>query len=203
MTDKEIYVINRALDGKDIYMMPPLQKLGLSEVLIQGVKEQLIINGILVNFNEFTTNGVLITKKLKAYKDAYKYVTINNITIGIGQDKQNVMLMYNPLYEDYKIEYVNIDNMIDDLISTYKFLEECIGEYEEAEKEISLKELENEFDLGRSLYFKTKDDRNQKSIEYKVFSHNNCIYVYDYKSNTLKKRMSKNVIKMIREEIYL
>ena len=65
MTDKEIYVINRALDGKDIYMLPSLQELRLSELLIEGVKERLIIKGILTNFDELTIQGVSKIKMLK------------------------------------------------------------------------------------------------------------------------------------------
>ncbi len=186
MTDKEIYVINRALDGKDIYMLPSLQELRLSELLIEGVKERLIIKGILTNFDELTIQGVSKIKMLKTYKEAEKYVTINNITIGLAQNKQGVMLMYNPLYKKYKLEYVNIDNIVDDIVDTYKFFLEGASEYEEAEKEISSIEMEKEFDLGNSLYLKIEDNKGQKTIECKLFCHNNCIYVYDYTTNVLK-----------------
>ncbi len=201
MTDKEIYAINRALDGKDIYMMPSMQELGLSEVLIQGIKEKLIIKGILANFCEFTAKGITKTKILKVYKEAERYVTINNITIGITANKQNVILMHNPLNEDYKMEYINLDNMLENLTEAYGFLMECNNDYEETESEMSILTLEKDFDLERSLYIKIKDNISQNTIELRFFNNDSIIYIYDYSTNILKKIKNDTMINILKEEV--
>lgn len=203
MTDKEIYVINRALDGKDIYMLPSQQELGLSEVLIQGIKEKLIIKGILASFCKFTDKGIVKTKILKAYKEAERYVTINHITIGMSKNKQSVMLMYNALNEDYKMCYINLDNMLDDILNTHDFIMECDNECEETERAMSVLELEKQFDLKHSLYIKTKDKKGQSIIELRFFKNDSNIYIYDYSTNILKKIKRDTMVKILKEEVYI
>lgn len=108
MTIRELYIINRALDGKDIYGLPKVDEVGLSEMSVDTIKEQLIYKGILESTNKFTDYGLEQAKKLHTYKCAKKHIQRNNYIIGIVDNIYGVMLLFNPLWRRYKLTYVKL-----------------------------------------------------------------------------------------------
>ena len=68
MTLQEIYVLNSVLDGKNIYSLPLLSTLNMPQPLYDMAKTQLVKRKLLKDYNEFTDEGILVTKRLKDYK---------------------------------------------------------------------------------------------------------------------------------------
>lgn len=61
MNIKEIYVLNRALDGKDIPFMPSFKDMNISEIMIEAIKDGMINKGLLTNYQEFSIEGLKVT----------------------------------------------------------------------------------------------------------------------------------------------
>ena len=99
MKKQELHVLNRAIDGKEVYCVNGINN-RMSELLIDLYKEKLIRKGILKDKKHFTKYGVKIVQRIKDYKESKQYLTINNLTIGINGNKA-VVLMYNPIYDEY------------------------------------------------------------------------------------------------------
>ncbi len=109
MTERELYIINRAIDGRDVKGLPPLSKMGLSEVGVDSIKKRLICKDILESNTKFTEYGLAVVKKLQLYKTANKYIEKRNLIIGVVNDTYGVMLLYNPLWNRYKLNYIKLE----------------------------------------------------------------------------------------------
>ncbi|MBR5950214.1 MAG: DUF5081 family protein, partial [Actinomycetaceae bacterium] len=123
MNISEIYVVNRALDGEDIFSLPPLSELGISDFLVDAIKDGLVQKGILKDYETFTDEGVVLTRRLKLFKEAPKQVKLNNVTsLGVVNENESVLIMYNPWLDDYKIQMVDTTDAVSQLVESYDFL---------------------------------------------------------------------------------
>lgn len=200
MTDRELYVINRALDGMDIYALSSIRDLKLSEITIQTIKHQLILKNILSDEETFTQKGLIITKMLDEYKKAKKYLTINNITIGIN-DNKSVMLMYNALMDEYKIGYLQKSNWIDDVVKSYAFIGENDFSCDEFEKEIEESCFEENYKVGKEHCFNIVYHINKKDFKYKILCFEDGLYLYDYNVKILYKKQKSNLVDLLKEKV--
>lgn len=201
MTEKEIYVLNRALDGKDIYMLPPLDQSEMSELIIHTVKEQLILKRILSDYAAFTDAGIRFCKKLKLYKEANRYLTVGNITVGIRDDNKNVMLMYNPFLNEYKLKYIQKTDWVKDIAGAYSFIGGNNSVYEEEDIEMSQNMFEERYRLKHDNSVVIKTFAKETYRKYMVFSVQNELYLYDYNERRLYKRVLQGLSELLRERV--
>jgi len=111
---EQIFVLNRALDGKDIYALPEFGSLKMTELSISLQKDYLIETGILESYTKFTSEGVKITKLISDYKNAKRYLSIFGDTLGIIDDKKGVMLCCKN--NNYEFVHIDITNLEDTLM---------------------------------------------------------------------------------------
>ena len=118
----EIYVINRALDGNDIFTLPSFSKLNISNFMIDDIKNVLIKKQILENNSTFTKTGISLTNRLRMFKQAEKHIQIGNIALGVLDKNESILLHYNPLLKEYEIEIMDSTDLADQMTSFYSFL---------------------------------------------------------------------------------
>ena len=99
MTKQEIFILNRALDGSQIYGMPEFEKMHISELLIDTYKEGMINRGFLKDKENFTEKGASVVSRIKDYKASDCYVSLSNLTIAKNEEGKHVSLIYNPLFD--------------------------------------------------------------------------------------------------------
>ena len=107
MTLQEIFVLNNILDGQDVYSLPFLSKLNMTQPIYDTAKDMLIDRGLLINYDEFADEGILIAKRLMSFKNAKKYIEILNLSIGVIDNKQAVMIRWND-DNDYNITLIDM-----------------------------------------------------------------------------------------------
>ena len=201
MTDKELYVLNRAIDGEDIYMLPTRDELPLSEINIRIIKEGLILKHILYDYNTLTAKGVSMIKKLKSYKNSKKYFSINNVTIGISDGKDYVMLLYNPLVGEYKIEYIKETNWLDDIFGFYIFINNSNNCYVETSVALEESLFESLYKVDSRHAFTIKVNINGEVYKYKILEYKEALYLYEYNQKLLHKRRKDNLKAMLMEKV--
>lgn len=204
MTIKEIYVLNRALDGKDIFSLPKLSQMKISNLLVSAVKKNLIKKGYLQANGFFTDIGLSTVNRLKKYKEAKKYIIINNVSIGVINSTDGVVVIFNKLNNDYKIIFCKIANLIDQIIETFEFLS-----FSEKNDKYSMGEGLNSEELELSIdnYEQSEDsfkliiDDNGSFSEELYFYESNNLFVYDYLKRELFPKTKSNMIQQLSERV--
>jgi len=203
MTANEIYVLNRALDGRDIYSLPPLAGLGLSEVLITSVKDKLIQKNVLKDHDSFTDIGVVLTNRLLQFKNAKKHISIGTVKIGTTDDSEGTLLIYNPYLDAYKIETADLSTCVKQIISAYKFLENCNNENPvEAVWEMDINSVKDKYKFDSSNSFMLTTHSAEKSDTKELFfKSNNALYIYDCVAEILKLKSRAGALEFLAERI--
>ena len=204
MNIKEIYVLNRALDGKDIYPLPSFKDLNMSEILVTSVKDSLIEQGLLENHESFTMEGVRITKRISDYKKAKKYVRINDMVIGILDDDLGVLLQKSYLDESYIFELISISDSVGQLLKSHPFLQQSVKEQTNQEREMEFDELSKAFVLRPSNMFNvaTQDNENKKNVTDELyFSSNDQLYIYDCEKKILYSKSQLEIQEALKERM--
>lgn len=201
MREQELYAINRALDGKDIFGLQNQEKLQLTELIIEGIKTRLILSGILEAYDRFSDKGLIYTKRLQAYKNADSYIVIDNIILALTETKHAILLFYNKHYDEYSLETVAFGEVISMILKKYSFMSNCntldVGE------EIACSNLdEYTFDAKNNFDIKIYDKNSLKSNK-KYFLYDNKIHIFDYKNKTLKTCVGDEALTQLQKEVYM
>lgn len=117
----ELFVINRALDGKDIKGLPGFDIFRKKKellFLIDTIKEKMIKAGILEDFNHFTKKGLREAKKLKEYKNAKKYVSLLGMNIAILDEKRGIVLE-RVNTRQYELNRIDLETWVCEIFETY------------------------------------------------------------------------------------
>ena len=196
----EIYVLNRALDGAEIYALPKLD-VPLSDFLISSVKDGLIGKKILSTHKSFTDEGVLLTQRINLYKTATKYISLNQTTIGFLDKNKGIALTYNPYFDTYAFNMVSTEDIVSSLTEVYAFLQEDGEVVDEHEESIAFDVLKERYPIERkkSLVLKTKSEELETHEE--VFLANNQFYLYNHKEETLARKNKENLLDTIQERV--
>lgn len=201
MKEQELYVINRALDGHDIFGLPKQEELPLTELIIESIKNQLIIKGILETPDRFSDKGLLYAKRLEAYKNAASYIVIDNIILALMEKEKSTLLFYNKYYDEYTLETVALEQIIPMIQKKYVFMSESYA-YDTAE-EISCSSLDG-------YRFGEKDNFDIKIYEKKVlksskkyFLWDEKIHIFDYKNQMLKICNGNEALAQLKTEVFL
>lgn len=201
MKEQELYVINRALDGNDIFGLPKQKELPLTELVIESIKSRMILNGILEAHDRFSDKGLLYAKHLEAYKNADGYIMIDNIILALTGKEKSTLLFYNKYYDEYTLETVALEQIIPMIQQKYVFMSECYA-YDTAE-EISCSSLDG-------YHFGEKDNFDIKIYEKKVlksskkyFLCDKKIHIFDYKNRLLKICNGNEALAQLKKEVSL
>ena len=200
---KEIYVFNRALDGKDLVFMPLFKELEISDMVVDAVKEGMIKKGLLKTHGEFTELGLMVAGRLHRYKEAKRHVKIDNLLIGIANEKESILLLWNPLFKEYSIRVVNGEMGGKQISESYDFLMEeadepkgNIGELiSDEDKDMLNVEVTDSFRLSSSF-------AGNKSEEV-YFKKNNILYIYDCLGQILSSESKQNILSILDERMKL
>ena len=200
MTLNEIHVLNRSLDGAEIYAFPERSS-PLSDFLISSVKDRLVEKRILNTHKNFTDEGIRLTQRIYLYKTAVKYISINCITIGLLDENNGVALIHNPCFNSYAFERIFSEDFFSSLTEVYAFLREDGKAVVEQEESIAFNLLKERHHIDRknSLNLKTK----LKDIETheELYVANNQFYLYDHIKQILVQRSKEKLIDIIRERM--
>ncbi len=93
MQEKELQILNLALDGKKVHGFTLDENTVFSRQMIQTIKVSMIQKGLLVNEKELTPFGTETALKLMQYKQAYKYIHVCNMIIGCCKDRSGIVLL--------------------------------------------------------------------------------------------------------------
>ncbi len=201
MKEQELYVINRALDSKDIFGLPKQEELPLTELMIEGIKSRMILSGILEAHDRFSDIGLVYAKRLEAYKNADGYIIIDNIILALTGKEKSTLLFYNKYYDEYTLETVALEEIIPMIQQKYVFMSECYT-YDTAE-EISCSSLdEYSFGVKDNFDIKIYDKKSLKSIK-KYFFCDEKIHIFDYKNQTLKICNGNEALAQLKKEVYM
>ena len=203
MNLKDIYVVNRALDGKDIFSLPSFSEIRFSELLISAIKENLIDKGILQDYDSFTDKGVVLANRLKLFKEAKKHVSIDHVNAGILSEKQSVIITWNPLLDDYTIKIMDTAQSAEKLAKVFRFLipPDSQETKDDQEAVMSHAEFAEAFRLMPGLHFRLRTASENMSTDEVYLSDNGRIYVYDYNACILNPKNQQSVWNQINERL--
>lgn len=201
MKEQELYVINRALDGHDIFGLPKQEELPLTELIIESIKNQLIIKGLLETHDRFSDKGLLYAKRLEAYKNADSYIVIDNIILALMGKEKSTLLFYNKYYDGYTLETVALEQIIPMIQKKYVFMSESYAY--DTKEEISCSSLD-EYSFGEKDNFDIKiyEKKILKSSK-KYFLCDEKIHIFDYKNRMLKICNGNEALAQLKKEVFL
>lgn len=154
MTLNELHVLNLAIDDRPMVSIPGWDKVDLSPLLVDSVKESLIEKGLFANMHSLTSEGAKIAKRILDYKNAYKYVKTGVVTVAFVNENSGISVVRYP-GGDLDIYRVDITHFIDSLMQSHPFFDEEPGE---------------PFDEGMAMSF-------DKLASEHVLNHNNSVYI--------------------------
>ncbi|MDR2547405.1 MAG: DUF5081 family protein [Lachnospiraceae bacterium] len=195
----EVYVLNRALDGKDIFMLPSFSAINASELLISDVKESLIINQVLASHTSLTMEGAKIVNRMKDYKNASLYMTLDDLTIGIRDNASGIMI--TNIEDKYAFTVIDITDFYEQIVSVHPYIAQDYVVDEVEKVTIGFDELKTQYNVSRDMSLNVKTSSDRSNTDELIFVSNNRLYLYDMKSEILAQTNSSSIKAMITERI--
>lgn len=203
MNIKEIYVLNRALDGKDIPFMPSFKDMNISEIMIEAIKDGMINKGLLTNYQEFSIEGLKVTDRLRRYKEAKKHIKLNRMLMGLESETQSVVIFWNPIFKEYSISVIKTTMGAEQIAENYDFLTDDIKDESDYSETLEYDEFTKKFTLDYKANFRlTSQFANTKKDEV-FFKADGKLYVYDCLEQVLHSTSRKNIVNILKERMSL
>lgn len=200
LTASELYHLNKALDGKNIFGIYMAQCIVEKQMKKINGEDLLIEKKLLNSDKSLNDNSVKIIQKLEQYKSAKKYVSINEVLFSINPNSQYSVAMKNK-NEKYELEIVAKHLIIYGLIKKFPF----IGGNKEVKKEVYKVEIiniinEKLFNAKEDEWFSVKKSSSEKSeLSYIYFLYEEDTYKYDFLAKTLEKKSPRDIRKELFE----
>jgi len=194
MNIRELYVLNRALDGEDIAYIPSFKKLGISEFMVSAIKDGMIERGLLKSYGEFTDDGVRITDRIRRYKEAKKHIRIDNLMIGVVDSNESILILWNPLLNEYSVRVIDTSMGTAQIIESYEFLADNTNEAGDDKEELSYDELQKRFDLNSDNSFRISSLTNGEKSDEIYFRSESGLYVFNCLTNVLYAKNKKDIL---------
>jgi len=210
MNVKEIFVLNTALDSKQIFYLPDFEKLHMSNLLIDDVIQLLVEKGLLENAEELTMEGVKIVKRMEDFKNADKYVKLGNLVIGMKDAQEGVALKYIPTKEDYSFERIDLTKNVESIVEAFPFMKEAFNTPENDEPvNLTLEQLMRQYHLGvdNCIYISTMDIKDAKEVDdvtitnELIFANEGNLYLYDRETELLFKKGNDEILVLLGERM--
>lgn len=204
MQEKELQILNLALDGKAIYGLTEKPDAEFTGAVIKAVKESMIQKGILEDERELTGIGTQTAVRLMQYKNAYKYVHICNMIIGCyEQDKCIVLVKQED--EEYELYRENRRQMLKAIYERFPVFPagECAEGKERPQEKVSLQEVLKETEMHRDKNIYVQEVKADGSGQGYLFSANEKgLFFYDMEKEILQP-MSEEGLKNKFEEMFI
>lgn len=194
ITANELYYLNRALDGKEIYGIKP--KILINENnndIVESLKAKKIID----NDKKLNDFSFIILKNLEKYKDAKEYLWINEASVAL--DESNYLVFFTKGDdEEFELKKTTKELMLLALVKEFEFLRG--GElFNDNIDEIHIEKVEFDENIIKELAEKAPKDIiyfkkvcKNEIINYVIYySEDNHIYKYDVLLNTKSRITSK------------
>lgn len=163
MNHNQLFVINSALDGEDIYGLRTFKGTKMSIIQRDQIKQELIRIGVLEDLESFTINGTKYVKQIYDYKKAIKYIHFNNMIIApISNDIAIAMKQKDGIYG---FRRVSTKDIYDQFSKVYSFLELETVESGEVIEKASLKDLFMTYKIKKHNSFVIRTISPADSIE--------------------------------------
>jgi hypothetical protein len=201
MNVREVYVLNRALDGEDIQFMPTYKSLGISELMVNAIKDGLIERGLLKSYDEFTEVGIRITNRIRRYKEAKKHVKIDNLLIGIESETESIIIIWNPLFEEYAINVIDSAMSAEQVAETYEFLNEEAVETNKGNEKLDYFEFLKKINPDSQSSFRLSTSFMGVKSEEIYCKANGELFIYDCIANTLCAKSKKDILACLKERM--
>ena len=198
MTLEQVYILNSAIDGKDVYSLPSISGLDMPGVSVAKHKDSLIKEGLLETHSSFTDEGVKVVKDIRDYKGAKKYITILGMAIGIVDDKKSVALKYSG--DGYSFTPVDTKDVVGQVFDVYRFLSLDSAEMAEGIP-FEFGEVIQKYRPGRENSFSIKTEGDAGVTHEVFFSDGKGIFVYDFIEKLLRQKSSEGVKKLLSERM--
>lgn len=193
----ELYYLNMALDGKDIYGINPVESMISGQENQDSPEESLIKKNIITADEKLNFEAGKIINNLEKYKKAKEYIWVNDLIISL--DNSNwVVFLKNEKKGQYRLEKIPKDIMVYEIIKNYKFLRNDTLVEENKEKN-----MPEEF-IAKKILNKSRDKvLSIQKEKNKVFNICNVYYEEDnvYKYDLLKRELISVNPKNIRREL--
>lgn len=202
MTVEEIYVLNSALDGEDIFGLSSFSEIGASKMMFGSVNEQLIRKELLETESSLTMQGVQMVKTLDDYKKSKKYLKLGTLIIGLSEDDVAVALISSGDPVEYEFQYVSMEDGYDHICKVYPFLSMKPGGI--SEREIDYEELIKEQAVSPEniLKLSTYSGRGKEETAEVFFSADDKLYLYNEMTKLLEEPFFETM-KVIQERMAL
>ena len=194
ITSEELYYLNKALDGNEIYGIKPEM---LADYNKDNVVKSLIDKEILNNDEKLNDFTYLILKNLEQYKAAKEYLWINDMPVSL--DDSNYLLFFNKKEdEEFEFKKTTKELMLLAIVKEFEFLR--AGEiFENNIEQVDLEKVEFDEALIKKLEEKSPNEiiyfrkvKDNEILEYIVYySEGDSIYKYDATLNFRSRITSK------------
>lgn len=202
MTYYEIYVLNRALDGKGIYSISSFKDLSFSELMIQEIKEELINKKILEDYDQLTEEGVKQLTLISHFKTANKYIQIAGLTISCIDDKRGILLQQNK--HRYRFTLIDLEHSLEQIIEVYPFIKSLQSPTPTKRIDgIGFDSIIRNYDLDyqNSFILSTYEKTTKKTATDLFFYSTNQLYRYDGNKKKFYETNHQDVIQVLEERM--
>lgn len=206
MNVKEIYILNLALGGNQIFSLPNFSDVKISNLLASAVIDSLIAKNILIDNETFSEKGLKIAKRIDDFKKSSKYVKFGSFIFGLLDNNSAVLLTRNFSGDKFDFRRIDMTDVVSKLAEEYPFIHSDDSEkIDSSSKNIAYDELISKYDLNvdNSIYLSTFIVEDSSTTDEIIFYNNNKIYLYDRKSNSLEQKNSSEIIDLLKERLVL
>lgn len=200
LSASELYYLNSALDGTNIYGINPIETLINNQKCEDSPKKSLIMKNILKPQGELNEKSFRIIRNLEKYKNAKEYIWVNDLLISIDETDSIVFLKK---YKEglFILEETTKSLMLYSILKNYMFI--CSNDLTDNENEKEIVESKDDLIINKLLNKKSEEVLCIQKEKNKEFHICNIYYKedYAYRYDTLKKELIKTNPRDIRLEL--
>lgn len=201
MTLNELYVLNSAIDGQDIYSIPAFSENRLSQMSFDLIKESMIEKGYLEDNSTLSLQGASEVRRIEQFKKAIKYISILDLIIGCIDEEKGILLnIKNEI--DYNFSLINVKEVVNILIEVFPDLLTNDGLEDTksvSSKYVNPRQLLTDYPVKAETSFTLKIFNNNSSENTNefYFLSNGKKYYYDCDKHILYEKNSKELKSII------
>ena len=206
MNYNELYVLNSAIDGEDIYSIGKFSSNRMTRLATELIKDILIEKGYLEDYNTVTSKGASEIRKIKQYKEAKKYVSILNMVIGVVDNKKCILLIKDTRGE-YQFSVIDSKKNVDVLIEAFPILlkqESANESLYSIDTYVNPRDLLKQYKINAQTSF-TIYTENPKVLDKKTkelfFISDDKKYYYDCLTNFLHERDGTELVNILHKRL--
>lgn len=194
ITYYELYVLNRALDGKDIWQVPSFDGISDKLEVISEAKQSLINKAFLEDSVSFTEKGARLVRLLDWYKSADTYFNYQNVWAAILGDG-NAVVLVEAARDDFELSYLTASSILKHIASSYSFLTNEGSIMDIESRTLKPDELFSMYFIeSRSGFLVEGTDHRRRTTSCLFFELNGQSYRYDNRTYELAETNAQTII---------